>query len=40
MASQGAQLGAQFNQRSRDALSASLHGDDDELYGELVYFIS
>jgi hypothetical protein len=33
--SQGAQLGAQFNQRSRDALSASLQGDDDELYGKL-----
>jgi hypothetical protein len=35
MASQGAQLGAQINQRSRDALSASLHGDGDELYGKL-----
>lgn len=35
MASQGAQLGAQFNQKSRDALSASLGGDGDELYGRL-----
>ncbi len=35
MASQGALLGAQINQRSRDALSASLHGDGDELYGKL-----
>lgn len=35
MASQGAQLGAQFNQRSRDALSTSLQGDGDELYGRL-----
>jgi len=34
-ASQGAQLGAQFNQRSRDALSAALQGDGDELFGRL-----
>jgi hypothetical protein len=40
LASQGAQLGARFNQRSRDALSASLQGDDDELYGELGVLFS
>jgi hypothetical protein len=35
MEAQGAQLGAQINQRSRDALSVSLLGDGDELYGKL-----
>lgn len=35
MTSQGAQIGAQINQRSRDVLNASLQGDDDDFYGEL-----